>query len=46
VKIDFVVFRVFNPKEGGNMILQTFGIQPPHYIAWQPRKGQILRWHS
>jgi len=46
---------IFNTEDGGNMILQNVGMQPPHHIvqqsrkSWfissQPWKPQILQYH-
>jgi hypothetical protein len=32
-----------NPKDGGNMVLQNVGIQPPHYMVQQVRGPQLLK---
>jgi len=33
---------VTNPEDRDNTVLRNFGIQPPHYIAQQPRKLWIV----
>jgi hypothetical protein len=33
MKIEFVVFWVVAPEDGGSMVLRNTGIQPPHYMV-------------
>jgi hypothetical protein len=44
VKIIFIVFWVIAPwaEDEGNTVLKNAGVQPPHYMAQQPRKPRIL----
>jgi hypothetical protein len=36
-----VVVSIFNPADRSSMVVQNTGIQPPHYMAQQPRKPCI-----
>jgi len=32
--VHFLFTMPFNPEDGGSIVLQKFGIQPPHYMVW------------
>jgi len=45
VKIKVMVFWVAASEGRGSIILRNTSIQPPHYMAQQPRKSGLHSWH-
>jgi hypothetical protein len=42
IYVHFLVTTYFSIEDGGRMVLQNGGIQPPHYMVKLLRKPQIL----